>query len=164
MSQTATWAVPSAPSGLAMRNTVNTILDVLRSSSSGAAAPSPTVAGMFWFDESVSPAVLRIRNSSNTAWIRIIDTADAGSSRSAIGASPVETQAAGVGQVLPISSSSGLALATPTGGAWFFFAWRITDGGATLNGSHVSGVAAGGTVILAASAGNQHIGFAKRLA
>jgi hypothetical protein len=68
-----------------MRNTVNTINDALRSSSSGAAAPSPTVAGMFWFDESASPAVLRVRNSSNTAWIRIIDTADAAASRSALG-------------------------------------------------------------------------------
>ena len=92
MSQTSTWAVPSAPSGLAMRNTVNTIVDVLRSSSSGAAAPSPTVAGMFWFDESVSPAVLRIRNSSNTAWIRIIDTADAAASRSALGATAIGAQ------------------------------------------------------------------------
>ena len=89
MAQTSTWAVPSAPSGLAMRNTVNTMIDVLRSSSSGAAAPSPTVAGMFWFDESVSPAVLRIRNSSNTAWIRIIDTADAAASRTALGITPL---------------------------------------------------------------------------
>jgi hypothetical protein len=119
---------------------------------------------MFWFDESVSPAVLRIRNSSNTAWIRIIDTADAGSSRSAIGASPIETNDVGVGQKLPIAATSGVALALPAGGTWDYDAWRITDGGATLNGSHVSGVAAGGTVILTASAGNQHIGFAKRLA
>lgn len=89
MSQTATWAVPSAPSGLAMRNTVNTIVDVLRSSSSGASAPSPTVAGMFWFDDGVIPAVLRQRNASNTEWIRIIDTADAAASRSALGITPL---------------------------------------------------------------------------
>jgi hypothetical protein len=44
---------------------------------------------LFWFDESVSPAVLRIRNSSNTAWIRIIDTADAAASRSALGITPL---------------------------------------------------------------------------
>ena len=86
MSQTTTWAVPSAPSGLAMRNTVNTIFDVLRSNSSGASAPSPTVAGMLWFDESVSPPVLRQRNAANTAWNRIIDTADAAASRTALGA------------------------------------------------------------------------------
>lgn len=86
MSQTTTWAVPSAPSGLAMRNTVNTIFDVLRSNSSGASAPSPTVAGMFWFDESVSPPVLRQRNAANTGWNRLIDTADLAASRTALGA------------------------------------------------------------------------------
>jgi hypothetical protein len=56
---------------------------------------------MFWFDESVSPAVLRIRNSSNTAWIRIIDTADAAASRSALGVAWTE--------VGPFNTSSGTA-------------------------------------------------------
>jgi hypothetical protein len=69
MPQTATWAVPAAPSGLSMRNTVNTILDVLRTASSGASAPSPTVGGMLWLDTGVSPVVLRVRNAANTAWI-----------------------------------------------------------------------------------------------
>ena len=109
MSQTATWAVPSAPSGLAMRNTVNTMVDVLRSSSSGASAPSPTVAGMFWFDESVSPAVLRIRNSSNTAWIRIIDTADATASRTALGIGTMAVVTRGATQSIPNVTDTAIA-------------------------------------------------------
>lgn len=103
MSQTSTWAVPTAPSGLAMRTTINTIVDVLRSNSSGASAPSPTVAGMLWFDEGVSPAVLRQRNAANTAWIRIIDTADIAASRTALGAGRDWTE------VGPLNTSSGTA-------------------------------------------------------
>jgi hypothetical protein len=131
MAQTSTWAVPSAPSGLAMRNTVNTINEVLRSSSSGAAAPSPTVAGMFWFDEGVSPAVLRIRNSSNTAWIRIIDTADAAASRSAIGAPPTPQLAGGLGQWFRLYTGPSGNVTLPAGGSW---AWLMIRRNASTGG------------------------------
>ena len=157
MSQTATWAVPSAPSGLAMRNTVNTILDVLRSSSSGAAAPSPTVAGMFWFDESVSPAVLRIRNSSNTAWIRIIDTADAAASRSAIGAMALPTFSAGLGQIAAVYADQNTIFSAPAGGTWWGRWQRRNKTTLVVNGNGV-GLYGGGISILICSSNEDCFG------
>ena len=163
MAQTSTWAVPSAPSGLAMRNTVNTILDVLRSSSSGAAAPSPTVAGMFWFDESVSPAVLRIRNSSNTAWIRIIDTADAAASRSAIDAMAQPTNAAGLGQVTTVYAGPSTIFSAPAGGQWWgrFLRRNNTTLGVIAQSASVYN---GGTNILTLGAGEDCTGDFIRIA
>jgi hypothetical protein len=148
MSQTATWAVPSAPSGLAMRNTVNTIVDVLRSNSSGAAAPSPTVAGMFWFDESVSPAVLRQRNASNTAWNRIIDTADAAASRSALSAMAQPTFSAGLGQVAGVYADQNTNFAAPAGGTWWG-RWQRRNKTTLGNNGQGVGIYAGGSAILA---------------
>ena len=163
MSQTATWAVPSAPSGLAMRNTVNTIVDVLRSSSSGASAPSPTVAGMFWFDESVSPAVLRIRNSSNTAWIRIIDTADAAAARTAIGAPPTpQGGTAGPGQNYAIQTVSGGVLTLPAGGTWQWNALAFNAStGVFLSAS--AGANIGGTSVAGPNTNVTHLAFVWRL-
>ena len=164
MAQTSTWAVPSAPSGLAMRNTVNTILDVLRSSSSGAAAPSPTVAGMFWFDESVSPAVLRIRNASNTAWIRIVDTADAAASRSAIGAPPTPLAAAGLGQWANLYVPENTAMVLPAGGTWSWFSLAFNSPAGTLTSGGAAGITAGGATILSAQAGRQGTAIVWRIA
>jgi hypothetical protein len=88
MAQTTPLSIPDSD-GAAFLSNVNAKNAALFSSNSGPTAPSATVAGMFWFDESVSPAVLRIRNSSNTAWIRIIDTADAAAARTALGATTI---------------------------------------------------------------------------
>jgi hypothetical protein len=57
---------------------------------------------MFWFDVSVSPPVLRQRNAANTAWNRIIDTADVAASRTALGV-------AGWTEVPAFNTSSGSA-------------------------------------------------------
>lgn len=157
MSQTSTWAVPSAPSGLAMRNTVNTIVDVLRSNSSGAAAPSPTVAGMFWFDDGVSPAVLRQRNASNTAWIRIIDTADAAASRSAIGAPPTPQTAGGAGQWYSIFVADNTAAVLPSGGTWAWNTLPFSTSGGTLAAGGSGGVNAGGTTVAGAVSGRVYV-------
>lgn len=50
---------------------INLILPALFSASSGATAPTVTVAGQLWFDTSVSPGVLKQRNSANTAWLTL---------------------------------------------------------------------------------------------
>lgn len=50
---------------------INAILPALFSASSGATAPTVTVPGQFWFDTSVSPGVLKQRNSADTAWLTI---------------------------------------------------------------------------------------------
>jgi hypothetical protein len=69
MAQITDWPIPSGPSGLAMRQQVNLITEALRTQNSGDAAPTPTIAGMEWFDTSVSPGVLKVRNSANDGWI-----------------------------------------------------------------------------------------------
>jgi len=52
-----------------MRQQLNLISDALRSQNSGSTAPTPSIAGMEWFDTSVSPGVLKFRNSENDAWL-----------------------------------------------------------------------------------------------
>lgn len=168
MAQTATWAVPSAPSGLSMRNTVNTILDVLRTASSGPAAPSPTVGGQFWFDNGVTPPVLRVRNNANTAWLEVTPetmaattfwgnpngTADkpqemtAAQARSALGFPRTGT---GLGQWTLVFANVNTSILLPSGGSW---AWMLFKR-STVNGSINTidaGVGAGGANVSAGAA------------
>lgn len=56
-------------SGLAFATELNTHLAALASRSSGAAEPPATFAFMDWVDTSVSPAMWKVRNAANTAWI-----------------------------------------------------------------------------------------------
>jgi len=53
----------------AFRSDLNDALLAIRSSSSGATAPTPTVAGMLWFD--TATATLKQRNNANSAWITV---------------------------------------------------------------------------------------------
>ena len=77
MAQITTWPIPSGPSGLAMRQQVNLITEALRTSNSGATAPTPTVAGMLWYDTSVTPGIQKIRNSANDGWfVLLADNSD----------------------------------------------------------------------------------------
>jgi hypothetical protein len=103
---------------------------------------------MFWFDESVSPAVLRIRNSSNTAWIRIIDTADAAAARSAIGAMVQPTFSAGLGQVATVFADQNTNFAAPSGGTWWG-RWQRRNKTSLGNNGQGAGLYGGGTTILA---------------
>jgi hypothetical protein len=78
MAQTSNWGV-SDGSGAAVRGGFNALIEVLRTSSSGATAPSPTVGGMMWLDTGVTPSVLRVRNAANTEWIGVTpETLDPG--------------------------------------------------------------------------------------
>lgn len=58
-------------SGANLRADLNLALKALVSNSSGPTAPATTFAFQFWVDTSVTPNLLRIRNSANNAWIRI---------------------------------------------------------------------------------------------
>ena len=60
-------------SGLAFRTELNTILAAVVSQNSGSSAPSTTNAYQLWIDTSVTPALLKIRNGANNAWITIGD-------------------------------------------------------------------------------------------
>jgi hypothetical protein len=60
-------------SGLAFRTELNSILAALSSLQSGSSAPSTTNAYQLWVDSSSSPAILKIRNGANNAWIEVGD-------------------------------------------------------------------------------------------
>jgi len=60
----------------AVRADINDNLAALYSQSSGASAPTVTVAFQPWVDTSVSPPLWKIRNAANTGWI-LIGTLDA---------------------------------------------------------------------------------------
>jgi hypothetical protein len=60
-----------AISGLQFRQDLNACLSAIKSGNSGATEPASPVAGMVWFDTSVSPAVFRYRNSNNNGWLPI---------------------------------------------------------------------------------------------
>ena len=68
MPQVSNWTIPNS-GGSTFRATLNTTLAALQSTSSGAAAPSPTVAGMLWYDTTNS--ILKRRNTANTAWVDV---------------------------------------------------------------------------------------------
>lgn len=55
----------------AFRSDLNNALQALASLSSGSSAPSPTFAYQIWIDTSAAPAVLKLRNGDNDAWISL---------------------------------------------------------------------------------------------
>lgn len=68
MSQVSSFTVANA-GGAAVRAAINGIVGALQSCSSGATAPTVTVAGMFWFD--TANQIMKVRNNANTAWISL---------------------------------------------------------------------------------------------
>jgi hypothetical protein len=108
--------------------------------------------------------VLRIRNSSNTAWIRIIDTADAAAARSAIGAPPTPQTAAGAGQWLSTFVTDGNAAVLPAGGTWAWHSLPFTASTGTLAPGGSGGVNAGGTTVSGAVAGRVYVLMLFRIA
>lgn len=177
MPQITSWTIANS-GGSTYRAAVNTALSAIQSSSSGTAAPSPTVAGMLWYDTTNS--ILKRRNTANTAWIDVsFDTVGATTVRgNASGSAAVETDVsmaslrtmlgfpvtgAGLGQWVLLTAASGAALNLPAGGTWAYFILSVasTSGGV---GDYKASVAAGGTLASAAIAGFTHLGFAWRIA
>ncbi len=60
-------------SGRSVRMGFNHLIEAVADHFSGPKAPGFTFAGMFWRDTSKSPAILRVRNDANTAWIDFRD-------------------------------------------------------------------------------------------
>lgn len=56
-------------SGASLLSQLNSMMAALASSNSGSTAPPSPVAGMEWLDTGVSPAVRRVRNAANNAWL-----------------------------------------------------------------------------------------------
>lgn len=177
MPQISSWTIANS-GGSTYRAAVNTALAAIQSSSSGTAAPSPTVAGMLWYDTTNS--VLKRRNTANTAWIDVsFDTLPASVIRgNSSGSAAVEgditmptlrtmlgfpVTGAGLGEWVLISTSSGAAGVLPAGGTWAYFLLRMNSPSGTINNFFAS-VAAGGSTVSAGVAGTIYIGFAWRIA
>jgi len=60
-------------SGANFRSELNTILAAVVSQNSGSTAPSTTYAYQWWIDTGVTPALLKIRNAANSAWVTVGD-------------------------------------------------------------------------------------------
>lgn len=60
-------------SGANFRSELNTILAAIVSQNSGATEPTTTYAYQWWIDSGVSPALLKLRNAANSAWITVGD-------------------------------------------------------------------------------------------
>ena len=176
MPQITSWSIPNS-GGSTYRAAVNTALSAIQSSSSGTAAPSPTVAGMLWYDTTNS--ILKRRNTANTAWIEVnsdtvgITTVRGNASGSLAAETDISmpslrvmlgfpTATAGLGQWAWVYSSAGGALTLPAGGTWAYFFLTINSSGNLLGSG--ANVAAGGSSVAAASAGLTHVGFAWRVA
>jgi len=56
-------------SGALFRQDLNNALKAIAENNMGATAPTTTYAGMWWLDTSTSPATLKIRNNTNSAWV-----------------------------------------------------------------------------------------------
>jgi hypothetical protein len=74
MPQTSSFVIAN-DAGAAVRARINEVIAALQSTSAGATAPVATTAGMLWVDTSVSPPVLRRRNTTNTGWDALLDAA-----------------------------------------------------------------------------------------
>jgi hypothetical protein len=74
MPQTSSFVIAN-DAGAAVRARINEVIAALQSTSSGSTAPVATTAGMLWVDTSVSPPVLRRRNTTNTGWDALLDVA-----------------------------------------------------------------------------------------
>jgi hypothetical protein len=59
--------------GAAVRQDINNALLAIVSQNAGVAQPSPTYAFQLWADTSVTPAILRVRDSANATWIVVGD-------------------------------------------------------------------------------------------
>lgn len=59
-----------ANTGITMRTEINAALKALASNSNGASAPSTPYAFQVWIDTGSSPAIAKMRNANNDAWVR----------------------------------------------------------------------------------------------
>ena len=66
-------------SGSAVRADINAQLAAVVSQNSGNSAPTTTFANMFWLDTTTTPAILKVRNKANSAWLDFDDVNDVSS-------------------------------------------------------------------------------------
>ena len=117
-----------------VRADINDNLAALYSQSSGNSAPTVTVAFQPWVDTSSNPAVWKVMNGSNTAWITVgvLDPAGfnaGGITAIANGGTGASTAAAALAALLPSQGgNAGKALVTSGSAA----AWGVVASGASV--------------------------------
>lgn len=107
-------------SGANFRSELNSVLAAIVSQNSGATEPTTTYAYQWWIDTGVSPALLKLRNAANDAWITVGDVT-----------------AANLGLLTSTSAAStylALAGGTVTGNLEIGTAGSLTFEGATADG------------------------------
>lgn len=72
MAQTSSYDVEN-DTGAAVRGRINQIIAALVSSGAGTTPPTDTEPGMLWWDTSVNPPALKIRNLANTEFVDFLD-------------------------------------------------------------------------------------------
>lgn len=65
---------PQVTSGTQLAEILNRWFNASNTQNSGATEPPTTYPGMFWYDTSVTPAVLKVRNAGNSGWVDFADS------------------------------------------------------------------------------------------
>ena len=176
MPQISSWTIANS-GGSTYRAAVNSALAAVQSSSSGTAAPSPTVAGMLWYDTTNS--ILKRRNTANTGWIDVsldavgATTVRGNASTSAAAEADVSmaslrtmigfpTSTTGLGHWTTIYGAVNTPLVMLSGGTWAYLYLTQLSSGAVI--SYGAGVVPGGTTLRGAVTTESSIGFAWRIA
>lgn len=127
-------------SGANFRAELNTILAAAVSQNSGSTAPSTTYAYQFWIDTGVTPALLKIRNAANSAWVTVGDVtaANLGLLSAATAAStyaPIASPTFTGTVTIPAGASISGYLTTATAGSTYLpLAGGTLTGDVTING------------------------------
>lgn len=126
-------------SGANFRAELNQILAAAVSQNSGSTAPGTTYAYQWWIDTGASPALIKIRNGANSAWITVGDvtaanlgllTAATAASTYAPIASPTFTGTV----TIPVGASiSGFLTSTTAASTYLALAGGTVTGDVTLN-------------------------------
>ena len=146
---------------------LNTNLDSLDDLLDGTTAIKPNLSEGLWkiggTAVTASAAELNAIDGVTTIGTALIRAADAAAGRAAIVAPPFPVSSAGVGQWVALFSAANAALSLPAGGSWaYFFITRIQSTGGTA--TFAAGIGDGGTVLKGASATEDNLGFAWRIA
>lgn len=120
----------------------NMILAALFSKNSGSSAPAPTTAFMWWLDTSADPAVVKIRNAANDAWVSIATLSAANAWVPAIANDAVVEAMIASGAVTAAKIGAGAVTSTKLG-AGAVATDKLAAGAVTGAKMEASGVTAG---------------------
>lgn len=67
---------PQVTSGTQLAEILNRWFNASETQNSGATPPPTTYPGMFWYDTSVSPPILKVRNAGNSGWVTMAQAAN----------------------------------------------------------------------------------------